>query len=314
MRNTKTIYDLTQFENAPKLLKEWGNEPDKIWTFERLEKHATQAIIDGLRHRIIIERGTNEGKQLYFEKDYIEAFGLPYTSSSDFAAIWNTNSQARAKYGKALYFRGAAIEAETHDTILIFEDSSEKYFYFKEWQYIGYQEEQEKIAEAVKYTQLVKEANQLKHNAYELLKAYEGRKLGTKTREQIQSKLTDEAKKINAKLQAYFNYDEYAINIKHFFILKVSYQYDYTSEISFYFDELNENTLTLKDEPASKEENDGKKVYFERQAMKRKIYDKAKELSELLNTYNGLSRKINQSSKNTQPYNCNLDALTRFDF
>ena len=36
MRNTKTIYDLTQFEKALKLLKEWGNEPDKIWTFERL--------------------------------------------------------------------------------------------------------------------------------------------------------------------------------------------------------------------------------------------------------------------------------------
>lgn len=312
MKKAKTIYDLTQFENAPKLLKEWGNEPNTFWTFERLEKHATQSIIDGLRNRITIERGTNEGKQLYFEKDYIEAFGLPYTSSSDFAAIWNTNSQARAKYGEALYFRGVAIEAVTHDAILIFEDSSEKYFYFKEWQYIGYQEKQKELAQAVEYCQLVKDANKLKRKAFELLKAHNGCKLGAKTREKLNNALSDEAKRIDKKLTAFFSFE---FDVK-WIELYISYKSNNQKRVLFYFSKaLIDNTLQLtEEEPNNKQEANGAQTYCKRVAMKPAIQKKAQELQALLNKYNELGLLINQRSEKTSSYCCDIERLTKYDF
>lgn len=44
----------------------------------------------------------------YRSNDIDEVFGLAYTSSSDFAAVWNTNAEARIA-GTRLYFDGIAI-------------------------------------------------------------------------------------------------------------------------------------------------------------------------------------------------------------
>ena len=44
-----------------------------------------------------------------YGKDVEEIFGLPYTSTSDFAAIWNTNASAHYNGNPQLHFDGVAI-------------------------------------------------------------------------------------------------------------------------------------------------------------------------------------------------------------
>ena len=46
-------------------------------------------------------------------------FGLPYTSTGSFAAVWNTNAEARLR-GTSLYFEGVAIDAADGRPVGIF--------------------------------------------------------------------------------------------------------------------------------------------------------------------------------------------------
>lgn len=76
-------------------------------TFEPLQKVATKAA-QAVRGLVEFVHGENVGS-------VSDVFGLPYTSSGDFAAIWNTNAAARLKRtgksaGDGLFFRGVAIE------------------------------------------------------------------------------------------------------------------------------------------------------------------------------------------------------------
>ena len=86
------------------LLTEWDGG---YMTFEPLQKIATKAA-QAVRGLVEFVHGENVGS-------VSDVFGLPYTSSGDFAAIWNTNAAARLKRtGKTasdgLFFRGVAIE------------------------------------------------------------------------------------------------------------------------------------------------------------------------------------------------------------
>lgn len=72
--------------------------------FHELNKQATRAA-EAVRDFVKIEAGDNRGNAG-------AVFGLPYTSSGDFAGIWNTNASAKAttKTGDSAYFKGVAIE------------------------------------------------------------------------------------------------------------------------------------------------------------------------------------------------------------
>ena len=77
------------------LLTEWG--ADKYGEYLRKAKRAARR----LKNRLEFIHG---GRGY----DVDEVFGLAYTSSSDFAAVWNTNAEARLA-GTRLYFDGIAI-------------------------------------------------------------------------------------------------------------------------------------------------------------------------------------------------------------
>ena len=49
-----------------------------------------------------------------------ETFGFPYTSSSDYAAIWNCQAEALYKWADEWRFEGLAV-SENNDAIAIFE-------------------------------------------------------------------------------------------------------------------------------------------------------------------------------------------------
>lgn len=76
-------------------------------TFEPLQKIATRAA-ESVRGLVEFVHGENVG-------GVSDVFGFPYTSSGDFASIWNTNAAARLKRTSksardGLFFRGVAIE------------------------------------------------------------------------------------------------------------------------------------------------------------------------------------------------------------
>lgn len=94
-RNEQKTPETYTTPEGVQLLKEW---PPHLW-----QSYERAAVKAAARVRNICEflhgcKGRNA----------CEAFGLPYTSSSAFAAIWNTNSEAHDPRGR--FFRGVAID------------------------------------------------------------------------------------------------------------------------------------------------------------------------------------------------------------
>ena len=54
-----------------------------------------------------------------------DTYGLPYTSSSDFAGIWNTNVEAVLKSDETYHFVGVAITKENEIMVMLETDSEE---------------------------------------------------------------------------------------------------------------------------------------------------------------------------------------------
>lgn len=80
-----------------KFLKSWDD-------FETLQDKALKAFAKWWRFNLEITHGREIGT--------IETFGFPYTSSSDFAAIWNSNCEAIYKWDSHFQFRCLAISED----------------------------------------------------------------------------------------------------------------------------------------------------------------------------------------------------------
>ena len=64
------------------------------------------------------------------EKSIDLTYGLPYTSSGDYAALWNTNCQAL--YSKDLNYHFVGLACTEHGQVIaILEDSKEKAIYIE---------------------------------------------------------------------------------------------------------------------------------------------------------------------------------------
>lgn len=94
-------------EQGRRLLKEWGFGAE----FEKREKIAERAAAAVMKKLQFIH-----GRR---ESSAEKAFGLPYTSSGDFAAVWNCNAEAmKTQDGARLFFEGVAID-EAENAVLI---------------------------------------------------------------------------------------------------------------------------------------------------------------------------------------------------
>lgn len=99
--------------SGEKLLTEWS-DADFVKFGRRAERAAFGLLTDG-DFEII------HGKR---RADGIETFGLAYTSSSDFAALWNTNTETRRR-GTRLYFDGVAINDAEKPVIIYTERNAD---------------------------------------------------------------------------------------------------------------------------------------------------------------------------------------------
>ena len=180
------------------LLKEWNESK-----FEKINNHLYYLIKYNLADNVNFEAGTippaYESIAFYNAEKLEDLFGLPYTSSGDFAGIWNTNTQAVTKYGERLYFRGAAY-TEHGEGVLIFEDMKNATYYFTELEFIEYMRA-EKLRQCAKdIAEFNHETNKSIEEVRQIMKKYAGRQYGEKTRAKIYDEIAGIEKKYNLKI------------------------------------------------------------------------------------------------------------------
>ena len=304
---------LKDFEKPKKqLLKEWKFENEKDYNIKLSAIYHDLKL--NINHNLSYEGGESlpqYGNEYSLNKTQLEKlFGLPYTSSGDYAGIWNTNTQARTKHGELLNFRGVALD-EDFDTVLIFDrpqkNAVEKVYYFHEYDFMKYQEQEQKREQAKQYGEFIKICNKVKNKALEILKQYEGKQHGEKTKRTIYEKLNEYAKTLGASAWLY--------------------KTDYTQELEikknnntkyFYFNFVDDyNTIITPTTNGGGcvqdlEEINANAEFEKAQNLLPKLQKKAGELLALITEYNTHARKINQTPKATESaYSIDLERLSR---
>lgn len=301
------MYKLNQFKEIKSpLLKEWQNE-------EITTAAAYCYFKTNINHNIIYEAGSRlekyESEQGATRERLEDVFGLPYVSAgSEFAGLWNTNTQARAKYGEAIYFRAIA-KAENGQTVLVFEDKSEQYYYFYEWAFLYYQKQEQAKEQAGKYCQFIKVCNVIKNNVIELLKSFKGKKYGEKTRQTIAEEIHNTAQQYNASAWLEVKSASYQY-------LTISAGANFTNYYYFNFVDV-DNTII---EPQAREgqgesiqdtpEYNSVKEFDKAAKLAEKLSKKAAEILPIIKEFNKTTNHINARPSETETiYKVDLESI-----
>lgn len=290
-------------EIKSQLLKEWSEE-----RFERITKHINYMLFANLRDFATIEHGHNEESLYYSYKEKMpDIFGLPYTSSGDFAAVWNTNTQTVTKYGERLYFRGVAVSVN-NETVLIFHDVKENYYYFYEYDFIHYQEQESRRDKAKKWGEFIKASNTLKNKCIEILKPYAGKPYGEKTAQKIGDQLREIAGGLGLR-SAWLDSSQYGQGLKIYG--------NNNQEKKFYFNFLDEsNKITEPAEhngqpPKDAEECDTLAEFDKAGGLVEKMKKKAGELLAIVEQFKKHASRANFYPKQTKDtYKIDLENLS----
>lgn len=281
------------------LLKDWGEH------FEMLEKRAKNKIKENLHNDIIITGGDYAG-EIYCDQNIDDLFGLPYTSSSDFAGLWNTNAQAEIRHGQKLYFVGVACSVD-FEAVLIFRDESEQYYYFYDWDFTIYIENEKKKHKAVEFAEFTKRANKTKREVIEILQKYTGKAYGEKTKNAIYNEISEKAQKNGCRAWLTVDYIQ---------TLEITPLTSYTTKHIYYFDFLNEeNKIFVSELPKNKKEVNGAKEFEKFKKQCAKVQEQSKKLLAEIEKLNGIARNINAEPKNTRSiFDVNLSGLANGNF
>ena len=212
---------LAPYTKRPDLLSAWTEE-DMGLPFEKVKQKAFTEIAYYFGKSFIFETGRHPRFEFDFrEWEVDDLFGLPYTSSSDFAALWNTNTQARirAKNAPHLYFKGVAAAAKESamrmfkkfDFIFIFVDKEDKYFYFSGAEFADVERKLERLDRAASLAQFAQDVNETLPKVEKVLTKYNGKKLGEKTRDKICEELRGIGDNAAQKLNIWLSYYSSAI-------------------------------------------------------------------------------------------------------
>lgn len=305
------MYNINEFKKIKSpLLKEWAN----------VKREEVQALFD-FKHNIqdflIFEAG--EGLKSYenagtAQNDRISAiFGLPYVSAgSEFAGLWNTNTQARAKYGTTpLYFRAIA-RAENGQTVLVFYNNKEDYYFFYDFDFYNYQEQEKQKENARRWCEFVKDCNKIKNTTIEILKKYTGKKYGEKTRQAIAQEINNRAREI---LQKEYNAGAWLeVKSATYQYLNISAGANYSNYFYFKFIDINNNIITpceqVGDSLKNKAEYNASAEFNAAAKLADKIHKKAGELLPLLEEFNKHTNNINARPEATSSvYKLDIDKL-----
>ena len=266
------------------LLKKWEDGKK----FELYTLKCINAIKVNLSKTVEYTAGTKPDqydRSLNFKPvEFIEdVFGLPYTDTSNFAALWNTNTQAEAKHIKIkLYFRAVAIN-EDIESVLIFQDEQEQNYYFTGYDFLYFIEEQAKNERVEQIAEFTKDANKAVKKVIEVLKQYTGKPYGPKTSEKIYIEIHEKTKDFNFN-QIYFTNNNIHIN---------KYITGGRVEHNYYFDAINKNNkIEITDEPKQKQEFNPEELIQKKSELKTQIIQRCKELYNIVDDYNKINHLL----------------------
>lgn len=210
---------LAPYTKQPELLKEWEEvDAAKKTAFKTMASYFGNACFS-------FEAGKKPSGGKYFaEWEVGDLFGFPYTSSGEFAAIWNTNTQARLNVNciPSLYFKAIAAAARSSamrmfkkfDFIFIFVDEADNYYYFSGAEFADVERKLERLDRAASLAQFAQDVNEVMPKVEKVLTKYNGKKLGEKTRDKIFEELREigdnAAQKLNIWLNYYYNVIEFS--------------------------------------------------------------------------------------------------------
>ena len=306
---------LAPYTKQPDLLPAWAEEVMGL-PFEKIKQKAFMEIAYYFGKSFIFEAGKHPRFDIDFrEWEVDELFGLPYTSSSDFAALWNTNTQARirAKNTPRLYFKGVAAAAKESamrmfkkfDFIFIFADDDDINYYFSGAEFADVERKFQRLDRAASLAQFVQNINECMPKVENVLTKYNGKKLGEKTRDKIRAELRDIGAESSCRLSIYFNY--YASQIE----FSTSYnQYKRYIYINYY----DKKTNTIKFENGARldrfEEFNPVEALNRLDAQAAKVKEAAAALLPVIEEYNDAAKLLNVEHINQ--YGADLYTLGKY--
>lgn len=301
---------LAPYTTQPELLEEWEEvDAAKKTAFRIIAQYFGNCSFS-------FEAGKKPSGGKYFAEWEVEdLFGFPYTSSGEFAAIWNTNTQARLNINciPSLYFKAIAAAARSSavrkfkkfDFIFIFSDCDGQFYYFSEIEILSILENLKRLDRAARLAEFVQNINECMPKVENVLTKYNGKKLGEKTRDKIREELRDIGAESSCRLSIYFNY--YASQIE----FSTSYnQYKRYIYINYY----DEKTNTIKFENGARldrfEEFDPVEALNRLAAQAAKVKEAAAALLPVIEEYNDAA-KILDVEKISQ-YGADLYTLGKY--
>lgn len=207
---------LEPYTTQPELLKEWEDvDAAKKTAFHIITRYFGNACFS-------FEAGKKpSGGQYFTEWEVDGLFGFPYTASGEFAAIWNTNTQARLNINciPSLYFKAIAAAAcsstvrkfKKFDFIFIFSDCDDNLYYFSDIELLSILENLKRLNRAASLAQFAQDVNETLPKVEKVLTKYNGKKLGEKTRDKIREELREIGNNAAQKLNIWLNYYSGAI-------------------------------------------------------------------------------------------------------
>ena len=304
-----------------KKFKELKNELKKEWSEEDFNEINQKELFYLLKHNFYKNINYTAGsrpKYGYIEQftpaeEIEQIFGFPYTSSSGFGALWNTNTQAEAKTNQ-FYLKFRAIAKDTQNNyILIFEDKKELFYYFNanEFEFMQLMNEAEKIAQAQTAEKFTKEANAIYKITIEVLRKYEGKAYGEATRQKIHEEIKETANRLqNADTfgrgsSFWLDASEYGQGLK---VANGSKYNEY-----YYFKFLNtSNKIEITEEAKTKTEYNGAELYAQAEKLRQKITKTAGDLLPLVEEFNNIKRRLYTETKDTNAHAFQLYSVAKY--
>ena len=283
---------LKPYTTQPELLKAWEEvDAAKKTAFGTMARYFGNACFS-------FEAGkTPSGGKYFTEWEVEDLFGFPYTSTGEFAAIWNTNTQAKLNINfiPSLYFKAIAAAArpsavrkfKKFDFIFIFSDCDGQFYYFSEMELLSILENLKRLNRAANLAEFVQNINECMPKVENVLTKYNGKKLGEKTREKIREELRDIGAEPSCRLSIYFNY--YASQIE---FLTSYNQYKRYIYINYY----DEKTNTIKFENGARlsrfEEFDPVAALSRLDTQAAKVKEAAAALLPVIEEYNDAAKLL----------------------
>lgn len=279
------------------LLKEWTKDATQD-SFYALKKYAVEALQHYFKESFIFEAGRKPAcGNLIYPTETDSIFGLPYISSGGkFAAVWNTNTQARARLPFiALYFKAVAIQPRPagkyrkYEFIYYFVDNEENEYFFNACEFLQVQKQLSELERAAALASFNKAVNELTPAALEVLKKYDGKKAGEKTREKIRDELNAlTAEKFN-NISFYIDYSHY--NPAFIFNHKIFYEFRKIIYCKIY-DAANNIITTPAELPAPVEEFNPVEALHDLQRTADEAQKAAAVLLPYIEAYNNAAKRL----------------------